>query len=228
MGEIVAGEIGDRKLTEHVVEDRRRVLDRSLPCTKPAGSKRVKVKASTYSSSGTPYCRPSEIAMAKLFIIARKRALLVHVDEDLAEAPSSYSPVRSRPCGRRQRPSGYSPCGDRASSRGRGSLHALDDPLDDLLRHLRRLGGGGSHQSLHRILGILVLIGNERRVERLRKLGAVAVESVCLQRQAPGEHVGALAILDRGVVRHVDGLGDRTRDEGLRRRIMRMWLSTER
>ena len=58
----------------------------SLPCTGPAGSKRVKVNASTYSSSGTPYCRPSEIAIAKLFISERKRrAFLVHVDEDLAE-----------------------------------------------------------------------------------------------------------------------------------------------
>ena len=53
----------------------------------PAGSKRVKVKASTYSSSGTPYCRPSETAIAKLFMKrAERRAFLVHVDEDLAEA----------------------------------------------------------------------------------------------------------------------------------------------
>ena len=58
----------------------------SLPCTGPGGSKRVKVKASTYSSSGTPYCRPSETAIAKLLMKrAQRRAFLVHVDEDLAE-----------------------------------------------------------------------------------------------------------------------------------------------
>src|SRR6266850_1823516 len=59
-------------------------LMESLPCTGPDGSKRVKVKASTYSSSGTPYCRPSDTAMAKLLMMERS-ALLVHVDEDLAE-----------------------------------------------------------------------------------------------------------------------------------------------
>ena len=36
----------------------------SLPSTTPDGSKRVNVKASTNSSSGTPYCRPIEIAIA--------------------------------------------------------------------------------------------------------------------------------------------------------------------
>jgi len=34
----------------------------------PDGSNRVKVKDSTNSSSGTPYCRPIEIAIAKLCI----------------------------------------------------------------------------------------------------------------------------------------------------------------
>ena len=55
-------------------------------------------------------------------------------------------------------------------------------------------------------------------VERLRQLGAVAIERVGLQREPPGQHVGRLAVLDRRVVRHVDGLGDRAGDEGLRRR----------
>ena len=41
---------------------------RSLPVTNPAGSKRVKVKASTYSSIGTPYCRLIETAVPKASI----------------------------------------------------------------------------------------------------------------------------------------------------------------
>ena len=56
------------------------------------------------------------------------------------------------------------------------------------------------------------------RVERLRQFRAVAIERVGLQAEAPGEHVGVLAILDRRVVRHVDGLRDRAGDERLRRR----------
>ena len=55
-------------------------------------------------------------------------------------------------------------------------------------------------------------------LQRLRELGAVAIERVGLQRELPGEQIGRLAVLDRGLVRHVDGLGDRARDERLRRR----------
>ena len=69
-----------------------------------------------------------------------------------------------------------------------------------------------------RLVLVLLLVGDQRGVERLRQLRAVAVERVGLERQLPRQHVGALAVLDRRVVRHVDGLGDRARDEGLRRR----------
>jgi len=55
MSEIVLAELGDGELAENVVEDRGRVLDPVVARTRPAGSKRVKVKASNYSSSGTPY-----------------------------------------------------------------------------------------------------------------------------------------------------------------------------
>ena len=49
-------------------------------------------------------------------------------------------------------------------------------------------------------------------------LRAVAVERVGFERELPGEQVGCLAILDRRLVRHVDGLGDGAGDERLRRR----------
>ena len=78
--------------------------------------------------------------------------------------------------------------------------------------------GRHGDERLDRVVRFLVLIGDERGVQRLRQLRAVAIERVGFQREAPREHVGALAILDRRVVRHVDGLGDRARDEGLRRR----------
>ena len=67
------------------------------------------------------------------------------------------------------------------------------------------------------VLVVLVVL-DELRIERLRQLGAVAVERVGLERQLPGQEVSRLAVLDRGVVRHVDGLGDGAGDEGLRRR----------
>ena len=67
----------------------------SLPCTMPDGSNLVKVKASTNSSSGTPYCKPTDTAMAKLFIIARKPAPSLCISIKISpKDPSVYSPVR--------------------------------------------------------------------------------------------------------------------------------------
>ena len=68
---------------------------RSLPETMPLGSKRVNTKASTNSSSGTPCCRPSEMAMAKQFIRLRNAAPSLCMSRKISPSvPSSYSPVR--------------------------------------------------------------------------------------------------------------------------------------
>ena len=98
-------------------------------------------------------------------------------------------------------------------------LDALDHPLDDLLRDGRGPGRErrGEHR-LDRLVGLVLVVLDQLAVQRLRELGAVAVERVGLQREAPGEHVGLLAILDRGIVGHVDRLRDGARDERLRRR----------
>ena len=53
----------------------------------PAGSKRMLVNLLTYVSSGTPYCRPMEMATEKASITpARVEPCLRHLEEDLAEA----------------------------------------------------------------------------------------------------------------------------------------------
>ena len=93
------------------------------------------------------------------------------------------------------------------------------DPLDDAFGDLGRAGRLALRdESLDRVVLLLVVIGDELGVERLRQFGAVAIERIGLEREAPGQQIGRLAFLDRGLVRHVDGLGDRARDEGLRRR----------
>jgi hypothetical protein len=71
---IVPAKIGNGELAKDVVEDRGRAFDLFVSLTGPAGSKRVAVNASTNSSSGTPCCRPSDTAIAKLFISERKIA----------------------------------------------------------------------------------------------------------------------------------------------------------
>ena len=71
------------------------ILMCGLPCTMPFGSKRVNRKASTNSSSGTPCCRPSEMAMAKQFVMLRKAAPSLCMSMKISPSvPSSYSPVR--------------------------------------------------------------------------------------------------------------------------------------
>ena len=64
------------------------------PPTFPDGSNLVSIKASTYSSSGTPYCNPKEIAIAKLFIIAFTNSPSLLVSINISPIlPSLYSPV---------------------------------------------------------------------------------------------------------------------------------------
>ena len=71
------------------------ILIRSLPETIPFGSKRVKMNASTNSSSGTPYCKPRETAMAKEFMRLLNAAPSLCISMKTSPmVPSSYSPVR--------------------------------------------------------------------------------------------------------------------------------------
>ena len=111
----------------------------SLPMTMPAGSKRVKVKASTYSSSGTPYCRPSEIGDGEIVHHgAEGGAFLVHVDEDLAEAPVLvFAGAQIDLVAADDRLLGVALAAVRQLL---ALADALDDALDDLFGHRRRAG----------------------------------------------------------------------------------------
>ena len=65
------------------------------PSGMPDGSKRVNVNASMYSSNGTPYWRPMETAIAKLFISERNAAPSLCISMKISPIrPFSYSPVR--------------------------------------------------------------------------------------------------------------------------------------
>ena len=139
---------------------------------------------------------------------AEGRAFLVHVDEDLGEAAVlvfAGAQIDLVAADRRLLRIAL------AAIRQAAALGALDHALDDPLGHGNRLHGRGLG---HDLLGLLLIL-DELRGERLDELGAVAIEGIGLQPEAPGQHIGLLAILDRGRVRHVDGLGDGARDEGL-------------
>ena len=59
------------------------------------------------------------------------------------------------------------------------------------------------------------VVADRHRRERLRKLGAVAIERIGLEAKLPGQLVSLAAVLDRCGVGHVDRFGDRARDERL-------------
>ena len=193
------------------------ILMVSLPSTTPEGSNRVKVKASTNSPSGTPYWRPMEMAMAKLFIRLRKAApFLVHVDEDLADAAVlvfAGAQVDLVAADDGLLGVALAPLGQAAAL----ADGALDDPLDDPFGDHAGARLGGCFDDGPRRVVVFVAV-HQRRLEGLRQLGAVPVEGVGLEAEAPGKHVGVQAVLDGGLVGHVDGLRYGARDERLRRR----------
>ena len=100
-------------------------------------------------------------------------------------------------------------------------LDAFDDALDDAFGDY---GCSGCHTSVCEqgfgsgFARVRVVVAENLRVQGLRQLRAVAIERVGFECQFPRQHVGLFAVLNRRVVRHVDGLRDGARDERLRRR----------
>ncbi|OIQ66908.1 hypothetical protein GALL_515200 [mine drainage metagenome] len=220
MGEIEPAHVADRELAEHIVEDRGRIFDgvvaldgtRGLEAGEGEG---VDIFLQRHAVLQAERDRDGKIVDEG----AQRRAFLVHVDEDLADpavvifagaqvnlVPADHGLLRVA----------------LAAIRHPLALAHHDDALDQPLHHLLgQLRGARGHRLLHEALDrivLLVLVADELRVQRLRQFRAVAVERVGLQRELPGQQVGGFAILHRGIVRHVDRLGDRARDERLRRR----------
>ena len=75
---------------------------------------------------------------------------------------------------------------------------------------------------------VLVVAGDELRGQRLRQLGAVAIERVGLEREAPGQQIGLLAILDLASLGMLMVLEIAPEMKGCAAAIMRICNSTER
>ena len=150
---------------------------------------------------------------------AERRALLVHVDEDFAEPAVvvfAGAQIDFMPADHGLLRIALAPVGHPFA------LAHHDDALDDFLHDLfRKRGsarrGGLVEERLDNVI-VLLVVGDELALQRLRQLRAVAVERVGFEPKPPGELVGLLAVLDRRLVRHVDGLGDGAGNKRLRRR----------
>ena len=199
MGEIVAAEIGDRQFAENVIENRSGVLDRVIALHEArrleAGEgEGVDIFLQRHAILQADRNRDGEIVHQA----AEGGAFLVHVDEDLADAAvlifagAQIDLVAAD----------HGFLGIALAAVGQlfalaAALDALDDPLDDALGDLRRARRLVLRdESLDRVVLVLVVIGDELRVERLRQFGAVAIERIGLEREAPRQQIGRLAFLD--------------------------------
>src|SRR5579885_2241377 len=220
-GEVEALEIADRELAEDVIENRSRVFDRIVALHRAGRleaceGEGIDIFLERYAILQAERDGDRKIVEKR----AQRGAFLVHVDEDFAEPPVvifAGAEIDLMPADDRLLRVALAAIGQALALAQDG--HAFDDLLHHLLRKAAR---ARSRRTLEegfdcRLLLVLVL-GHELCVERLRKLRAVAIERVGLEAELPGEQIGRLAVLDGRVVGHVDGLGDRTRDEGLRRR----------
>ncbi len=180
----MAAEIGNGKLTEDIVEDRRRVLDRVVALDHAGRLELGEGEGPPHiTSKRHAILQASEMALAKLFIHRPEgRTFLVHVDEDFAETSITEFAGAQITCGRRRSPSGYSP-GDGSASFSRARTTFSMTRFDDLL-------GDGTPGRLpapcisSSIASSSSSSSISEAVQRLRELGTVAVERICLQCEA--------------------------------------------
>ena len=91
----------------------------------------------------------------------------------------------------------------------------FDDHLFDdfLCNNSRFFGDVTALEDVHRVIIVL----NQSRSQWLAQFRSVAIQRIGFNTQGPAQLIGFLAVLDGRIVGHVDCLGDRARDERLRR-----------
>ena len=140
----------------------------------PAGSKRMLVNVSTNARSGTPYCRPWLIEMAKASMMPARVEPCFDTRTKISPGrPSSYSPTVTKPLQSATRNSNVRDARCAGSFSRTGSR---DDPLDDALDDLR------SAASAAATLAVVALLG---RRQRLADLAVVAVDGDGLEAELP-------------------------------------------
>ena len=217
MREVGPIKVRHRQFAEDVVEDRGGVLDRVValhhPCRFELGEgegvdeflqRHTVLQAHGHGDGEVVHHR------------AEARTFLMHVDEDLAKrAVFVFAGAQVDLVAAHDRLLGI------ALAAFRHLLTVAADQFLDhhLLDHLlgQHMGLLDRRAGLQDLGGLVVILDQGGR-ERLAQLRAVAVERVGLDAQAPGQLVSLLAVLDGGIVGHVDRLGDRPRDKALRRR----------
>ena len=165
MGEVVAAEIGDGELAEDIVEDRGRVLDRVVPLHEAgrleAGEgEGLDIFLERHAILQAERDGDGEIVHQR----AEGGALLVHVDEDLADPPVlvfAGAQIDLVPADHRLLGVALAAVGQLLALAG--ALDPLDDAFDDPLRDRRGARGGVQlNQRLDRLVVLLVVLDQLR------------------------------------------------------------------
>lgn len=214
MGEVRAAEIGDGQFTEDVVNDGSGHLDVWIALDHAVGFK------SSEEEGIEVFFQRNAVLQAQrdgdgeaVGHAAEGSAFFMHINEDLTESPILV--LASADVNFVVANAGFL----RVSAAAvRESASPGDVPMDDFLGDLFRRDDG---RGLGLLGGIRDRGQNRRfgrighRIQRLAELGAVPVQGIGLRHQLPGQPVSLLDVLNGRVIGHVDGLGDRTADEGL-------------
>ena len=217
MRKIRAVQIGHRQFAEDIVQNGGGVLDAVIALHHACGFEFGKGKGideflERYAILQADGNRDGEIIHHR----AETRTFLVHIDKDFAKVAVfifAGAQVNLVPADNCLLGIALAPC---RKFFAMAFADLLDHHLfDDLFRQHSRfflLAAGNKG-----FFGLFVILDQCRR-KWLAQLGAVPIKRIGLDPQRPAEFIGLLAILDRGVIGHVDGFGNGPGDERLRRR----------
>ncbi len=223
--ELVSVQVGDGQIPEDIVQDAGRHLDVVVPLNHAVGLEAGEGKGVDVFFQGYPVLKAEGYGDGEGIQDASKgRPFLVHVQEDLSEAPIVVfaGSEEYRMAGDlRLLGIALSPVGqgfaDSPGGGGQAGQFGLFRGTDQVEGEFRLLGFGFVQLSGLKgddRVGDHIDAGGERR-KGLGELGAVPVEGYGLEHGFPRQHVGALDVLGADGVGHVDSLGDRAGYEGL-------------
>ena len=197
----------------------------------PAGSNRLWANLLTKTSSGTPYCRPIEIAVPRtsirppivepsLAIVMKSFAgpsVGVEADVDVAFMTLDVELV-GQAAGMRQSLASRLMLPDRRSATG-GRRRRIDRRGDRDPASAAGADRGRAAFASSACPAPSLRLG----AHRLAPLGTVAVDRQGLEAEPPAFEVGPADLFDRRLVRHVARLRDRPRRNGCTAAIIRRW-----
>lgn len=98
-------------------------------------------------------------------------------------------------------------------------LEIMNDILEKILEDkISKMKGEGwwrrIDKGLERII-LIIVIGNKRRIERLRKIGEIKIKRIWIERKIKRKNIGIIEVIEGWIVRNIDSIGDWKRNEGM-------------